>query len=83
MKIRVEKPTPTGAADFAGHPGGDKEPSLFDAAETCGLLRGNVRAMTAAGEVTAVGAGGKVTFPAGLHRTWEVRSAVRKHDRLG
>lgn len=86
MKIRVEKPTPAEVAAFAACPTWDKEPAIFDwtydAAETCYLLRGDVRVTTADGEVAEFGAGDMVTFPAGLQCTWEVRAPVHKHYRF-
>ncbi len=87
MKIRFEKPTPADIAAFAGCPTWDTEPSVFDwandAAETCYLLRGDDRVVTVGGGVAEFGAGDMVTFPAGLRCTWEVRTPVQKHYRLG
>ena len=63
----------------------EKEPSTFDwiyeSEETCFFLEGAVTVRTTDGEVS-FGKGDLVTFPKGLHCTWEVKQPVRKHYRF-
>ncbi|HEY9737801.1 MAG TPA: cupin domain-containing protein [Trichocoleus sp.] len=64
-----------------------KEPSQFpwvyDEAETCYLLSGDVTVTPEGGEPVTLGQGDLVTFPAGMRCTWEIRTAVHKHYRFG
>ncbi len=50
----------------------------YDQEEVCFLLEGEVTVKTASGEVH-IGPGDFVTFARGLHCTWTVNKAVRKH----
>lgn len=63
-----------------------KEPSTFewhyDEPETCYFLEGDVT-VTSAGEEVVLRPGDLVRFPQGLHCTWHIRQAVRKHYRFG
>jgi hypothetical protein len=54
----------------------------YDQQEVCYIVEGDVT-VTAAGEQITFGPGDLVTFPAGLDSTWNVRSPVKKHYRLG
>ncbi|KAJ1271833.1 hypothetical protein BS78_06G155900 [Paspalum vaginatum] len=56
-------------------------PLKFDAALTCYLVKGRVRAAVkgSRGECVEFGAGDLVVFPKGLSCTWDVVVAVDKH----
>ncbi|HUT60985.1 MAG TPA: cupin domain-containing protein [Phycisphaerae bacterium] len=62
------------------------EPSRFDwhydDKETCYLLAGQVTVI-AGEEQVSFGAGDLVVFPKDLDCVWEVKTAVRKHYKLG
>jgi uncharacterized cupin superfamily protein len=64
-----------------------KEASTFkwsyDQTETCYLLKGEVVVTPDGGDPVQLREGDLVTFLADLSCTWEVRSPVRKHYRLG
>ena len=58
-------------------------PWVYDATETCYVLAGDVTVTSADGAPVRFGAGDLVTFPAGMHCTWEIHAPVRKHYRFG
>lgn len=62
------------------------EPSSFDwhydEKETCYVVEGDVK-VRAGDEEVSFGAGDLVVFPEGMDCTWEVRSPVKKHYKLG
>lgn len=58
-------------------------PWIYDESETCYFLEGDVVVTTDGGESVQMGEGDLVTFPTGLHCTWNVRKPVRKHYRFG
>ncbi len=64
----------------------EKEESIFpwtyDANETCYFLDGDVVVTPDGGEPMQMGKGDRVSFPAGMSCTWEIRSAVRKYYRF-
>jgi len=64
-----------------------KEPSefpwVYDVQETCYFLEGDVVVTPDGGEPVTMGVGDLVTFPAGMHCTWKITEAVRKHYRMG
>lgn len=51
----------------------------YDSVEECLLLEGEVTVTTEDGEKVTFGAGDFVTFPEGLHCTWDVTKPVKKH----
>ncbi len=55
----------------------------YDQTETCYLLEGEVIVTPDGGDPVRLREGDLVTFQADLSCTWEVRSPVRKHYRLG
>ncbi len=79
MKLEV-----MGVADW---PIWTKEVSTFkwsyDKTETCYFLEGEVVVTPDGGEPVRLCEGDLVTFLADLSCTWEIRSPVRKHYRLG
>ncbi len=54
-------------------------PWVYEAAETCYFLAGEVVVTPDGGAPMVVGAGDLVTFPAGMACTWEIRVPVKKH----
>lgn len=58
-------------------------PWSYEETETCYFLEGEVIVTPAGGSPVRVGKGDLVTFPRGLHCTWEVLRAVRKHYSFG
>ena len=58
-------------------------PWTYDEPETCLILEGEVTVTPQGGESVRFSAGDLVTFAAGLHCTWDVHQAVRKHYRFG
>jgi hypothetical protein len=58
-------------------------PWIYDEAETCYFLEGDVIVTPDDGEPVSMGKGDCVTFPAGMSCTWKVQSAVKKHYRFG
>jgi len=54
-------------------------PWTYDANETCYFLEGDVVVTPDGGEPVQMGKGDRVSFPAGMSCTWEIRTAVRKH----
>lgn len=89
MQIEVERASEATLAQLgvARWPIWTKEVSRFpwtyDARETCYLLAGEVTVTPAGGAPVRFGAGDLVTFPAGLHCTWDIHAPVRKHYRFG
>ncbi len=83
-RIKVEQPSNEmlTSRHILNWPIWTKEPSTFewdyDSQEICYFLEGDVTVTTDQGE-TAFGKGDLVTFPRGLHCTWHVKKAVRKH----
>lgn len=57
-------------------------PWTYDANETCYFLEGDVVATPDGGEPVQMGKGDRVSFPAGMSCTWEIRKAVKKHYRF-
>lgn len=55
----------------------------YDQTEMCYFLEGDVIVTPADGQPVKMGEGDLVTFLADLSCTWEVRSPVRKHYRVG
>ncbi|MFQ5755541.1 MAG: cupin domain-containing protein [Acidiferrobacterales bacterium] len=70
-----------------GWPVWSKEVSIFscsyDQTETCYLLEGDVIVTPEQGDPVRIRAGDLVTFLSDLSCVWDIRSAVRKHYRLG
>ncbi len=58
-------------------------PWTYEANETCYFLEGDVVVTPDGGEPVSMGKGDRVTFPAGMSCTWEIRAAVRKHYSFG
>jgi len=58
-------------------------PWSYDEPETCYFLEGDVVVTPDDGEPVEVGKGDLVTFPSGMHCTWNVRQPVRKHYIFG
>jgi uncharacterized protein len=54
-------------------------PWVYDSAETCYFLEGDVVVTPEGGEPVRMGEGDLVTFPAGMRCTWKIDKAVRKH----
>ncbi len=57
-------------------------PWLYNAAETCYFLEGEVEVTPDGGEPLRMGKGDLVTFPEGMSCTWKVLRDVRKHYRF-
>jgi uncharacterized cupin superfamily protein len=87
-KIQVEKPSLTRLEQLgvSSWPIWECPPSTFpwhyQERETCYLLEGRVKIRSREGDEVEIGKGDLVTFPPGLHCTWEVLEPVRKHYRL-
>ena len=88
-KIKIESQIPRDQLEADGvlaWPIWEKEVSTFpwtyDANETCYFLDGDVVVTPDGGEPVQMGKGDRVTFPAGMSCTWEIRIAVRKHYRF-
>lgn len=62
-----------------------KFPLIFDAEETCYLVKGKVRAYIkgTSDQYVEFGAGDLVVIPKGMSCTWEVSVAVDKHYKFG
>lgn len=58
-------------------------PWMYDEAETCYLLEGDVLVTPSTGEPVRVQKGDLVTFPQGMSCTWKVEKPVRKHYKFG
>ncbi len=58
-------------------------PWSYEQTETCYFLEGDVIVTPEGGEPVRMGVGDLVTFLADLSCTWEIRSPVKKHYRLG
>ncbi|MBD1935962.1 cupin domain-containing protein [Microcoleus sp. FACHB-68] len=58
-------------------------PWMYDEAETCYFLEGDVVVTPAGGEPVQMGKGDLVTFPAGMSCTWNIRKDVKKHYQFG
>jgi len=58
-------------------------PWTYDATETCYFLEGEVVVTPDGGEPVHLERGDLAVFPRGLSCTWEVRSPVKKHYRMG
>jgi len=58
-------------------------PWVYDDAETCYFLEGEVVVTPEDGDPVSMGKGDLVTFPAGMRCTWEIRAAVAKHYSFG
>ena len=56
---------------------------IYDEAETCYFLEGDVIVTPDGGQPVEVGKGDLVTFPAGMSCTWNIKQAVRKHYQFG
>jgi uncharacterized protein len=56
---------------------------VYDDAETCYFIDGDVVVTPDGGEPVQMGKGDLVTFPMGMGCTWEIRSAVSKHYKFG
>ena len=54
-------------------------PWTYDANETCYILEGRVIVTPEGGEPVEIQAGDLVTFPTGMHCTWEILEPIRKH----
>lgn len=54
-------------------------PWYYSDAETCYLLEGDVEVTPEGGDPVRFTAGDLVSFPKGMHCTWKIFSAVRKH----
>ena len=87
-RINVERPTEERLKTLGvtTWPIWTKERSTFDwvyeEAETCYFLEGEVTVITEQGRVT-LHPGDLAIFPKGLACTWQVTQAVRKHYRFG
>jgi hypothetical protein len=87
-KITVTKPSEHALVELGVQewPVWTCEPSSFDwhydQKETCYVVEGDV-AVRAGDEEATFGAGDLVVFPEGMDCTWEVRSPVKKHYKLG
>jgi hypothetical protein len=87
-KVLVEKPAPEKLKSLGvmNWPIWMKEVSVFDwsydKTEVCYFLEGDVTVTIPGGEVT-IGKGDLVTFPEGLHCTWRIKKAVKKHYKFG
>ncbi len=57
-------------------------PWRYDASETCYFLEGDVVVTPDGGTPVRMGQGDRVTFPAGMSCTWEIREPVKKHYRF-
>ncbi|HID00289.1 MAG TPA: DUF861 domain-containing protein [Piscirickettsiaceae bacterium] len=57
-------------------------PWTYDSNETCYILEGRVMVTPDGGEAVEIKAGDLVTFPAGMHCTWEILEPIRKHYRF-
>lgn len=86
MDIKVEhqpQPTELNTLDVYRWPIWMKEPSkfpaLYEVAEMCYFLEGEVIVTPDSGQPVRIVAGDLVTFPAGLACTWDVKSDVKKH----
>ncbi len=55
----------------------------YDQTETCYFLEGEAIVTPEGGEAVRMCAGDLVTFLAGFSCTWDVRTPVRKHYRVG
>jgi hypothetical protein len=58
-------------------------PWTYDEKETCYLLSGEVVVTPEGGVAVTLRRGDLVIFPEGMRCTWDVRSPVRKHYRMG
>lgn len=58
-------------------------PWVYDEAETCYFLEGDVIVTPEGGEPVQMGKGDLVTFPAGMACTWKIQVAVKKHYSFG
>jgi len=58
-------------------------PWVYDEAETCYFLEGDVVVTPEGGEPVAMGKGDLVTFPAGMACVWKIQKAVKKHYNFG
>lgn len=58
-------------------------PWIYDEAETCYFLAGEVIVTPEGASSVRMGRGDLVTFPAGMRCTWDVRLDVKKHYRFG
>ncbi len=58
-------------------------PWVYDEAETCYILAGQVTVTPDGSEPVTVGAGDLVTFPAGMACRWAISQPIRKHYRFG
>ncbi len=85
-KIKIEKPTAEQVAIMVHEPTWSAGESMFDweydSAETCYIVKGDIRVTTPEGEVVTIGPGDLVTFPKGLRCQWEIRAPVLKHYRF-
>lgn len=88
-EIKIERQIAREVVDAGGvfgWPIWEKEVSTFpwtyDANETCFFLEGDVVVTPDGGEPVQMGKGDRVTFPAGMSCTWEIRKTVRKHYRF-
>ncbi|MGD2080946.1 MAG: cupin domain-containing protein [Nitrospirota bacterium] len=74
------------ALGVSGWPIWDKEasefPWVYEAAETCYFLEGDVEVTPEGGEPLRMGKGDLVTFPRGMSCTWKILEDVRKHYRF-
>ncbi len=57
-------------------------PWHYDCEETCYFIAGRVTVTPEGGEAVTMGQGDLVTFPEGMHCTWEIHEAVEKHYRF-
>jgi hypothetical protein len=82
------QPTPSTLADLGVNqwPIWQKTPSSFEwyyeTQERCYLLTGKVIVMPQNAEAVTLTAGDLVTFPKGMHCTWQILETVSKHYQL-
>ncbi|MEL6927776.1 MAG: cupin domain-containing protein [Cyanobacteria bacterium J06600_6] len=58
-------------------------PWIYDEAETCYFLEGEVVVTPTGASAVKMGQGDLVTFPAGMSCTWKVIQPVKKHYQFG
>jgi uncharacterized cupin superfamily protein len=83
MKPEIRKPTDAEKTKAKSWPVWTKEASEFpyeyDSTETCLILEGDVTITNETGEQFHFAAGDWVVFPTGMHCTWKINQAVKKH----
>jgi uncharacterized cupin superfamily protein len=51
----------------------------YDQTEICYILEGEAVVTPVSGKAVTIGEGDLVNFPKGMHCTWNITSAIRKH----